>query len=73
MMDFSDEEEARHEFAGLYQKAIAKAVTFTTTDPAWNAPFLLNDGKAYHGMSRLLADIRKPEIPDFRGAGWLWG
>jgi hypothetical protein len=33
--------------------------------------FYLTNGKAYAGMTRLIADIRKFQ-PDFEGAKWNW-
>jgi hypothetical protein len=34
--------------------------------------FAMTNGCGFAAMTRLIADIRKPEWPDYEAAGWNW-
>ena len=63
MLSFDDEIDARKQLAELLNKC-DKVMS--------NFPFIEKDGKGYHALARLAADVRNNRVPDFQTAGWRW-
>lgn len=66
-----DDQEDRHTLAELL-KAFQNAPLSGRTTELPRITYIDKNGYVYHGMTRLIADIKKPR-PDFRAAGWMWG